>query len=73
MYMDAFTTKVFRSGNSLALRLPGKLGIRTGTFEIHPATDGFYVIDKAARAKRRKALEKLISLPPLHEEWPRPQ
>ena len=69
---SSLTGKVFKAGNSYALRLPSSLGITKGAFEIVPSNDGFTVVDKAARARRIKALETLMKLPPIREEWPRP-
>ncbi len=70
--MSAITAKVFKAGNSKALRLPRTLDVKARTYEVTPMPDGFMVIDPAAKARRLKALGKLRSLPPLRDEWPRP-
>lgn len=71
--MSTLTAKVFQSGNSKALRLPRQLSLAMGkTYQIEPFQGGFKVIDPAEREKRRRALRKLMSLPPLKAEWPRP-
>ena len=70
--MNTVTAKVFKAGNSQALRLPRSLGVRAKSYEVTPTADGFMVVDPAARAKRLRALDKLVSLPPLVDDWPRP-
>lgn len=70
--MSAITAKVFKAGNSKALRLPRMLDVKAKSYEITPMPDGFMVIDPAAKARRLKALRTLRALPPLHGEWPRP-
>jgi antitoxin VapB len=70
--MSAITAKVFKAGNSKALRLPRSLDVKVRTYEVTPMPDGFLVIDPAAKARRLKALRKLRALPPIHGEWPRP-
>jgi antitoxin VapB len=70
--MSAITAKVFKAGNSKALRLPRALDVKTKAYEVTPMPDGFMAIDPAAKARRLKALRKLVSLPPMREEWPRP-
>jgi virulence-associated protein VagC len=70
--MSAITAKVFKAGNSKALRLPRTLDVKAKTYEVTPMPDGFMIVDPAAKARRLKALRKLRSLPPLPAEWPRP-
>jgi virulence-associated protein VagC len=70
--MSAITAKVFKAGNSKALRLPRALDVKAKIYEVTPMPDGFMVIDAAAKARRLKALQKLRSLPPLRDEWQRP-
>jgi antitoxin VapB len=70
--MNTLTAKVFKAGNSKALRLPSSLGIKSGSYEITRTHDGFLVVDRASLARRRRALRKLMSLPPLPDDWPRP-
>ena len=35
-------------------------------------SDGFMIVDPAAKARRLKALRKLRALPPMQEDWARP-
>jgi antitoxin VapB len=70
--MNVVTAKVFKAGNSQALRLPRALQVKAKTFEVTPTPDGFMVVDPSARAKRWRALDKLMGLPALRDEWPRP-
>jgi len=66
------TAKVFKAGNSQALRLPRSLEVTAKSFEVTPTPDGFMVVDPAAKAKRLRALDKLTALAPLRDEWARP-
>ena len=66
------TAKVFRAGNSKALRLPRSLEVTAKSFEVTPTADGFMMVDPAAKAKRVRALDRLAALPPLRDEWSRP-
>lgn len=53
--------KVFRSGNSAALRLPAGLQVPVGkTFALTPTASGFVAVDPTDLAKRRKALAALF-------------
>lgn len=70
--MSVITAKVFKAGNSKALRLPRTLDVRAKTYEVTPMPDGFMLIDPAAKARRLQALRKLRSLSPIRGEWPRP-
>lgn len=70
--MSAITAKVFKAGNSKALRLPSALNVKAKTYEVTPMPDGFMVVDPAAKARRMRALRKLRLLPPLQGDWPRP-
>ena len=70
--MNPITAKVFKAGNSQALRLPRALGVTAKSYEVTPTADGFMVVDPAARAKRLRALDKLVNLPVLSGDWPRP-
>ena len=71
-YMSTIMAKVFKAGNSRALRLPRTLDIKNKAYEVTPTADGFIVTDPAARARRRRALTQLMKLPPLAGDWPRP-
>lgn len=70
--MSAITAKVFKAGNSKALRLPSSLDVKAKSYEVTPMPDGFLIVDPAAKARRLKALRKLRALPPLQGDWPRP-
>lgn len=70
--MHAITAKVFKAGNSKALRLPSTLDVKAKAYEVTPMPDGFMILDPAAKARRLKALRKLQTLPAMPDEWPRP-
>jgi virulence-associated protein VagC len=53
------TAKVFKSGNSQALRLPRALKLKAKSYHITPTDGGFQATDPAAEARRLKALRKL--------------
>lgn len=57
--MATITAKVFKSGNSQAIRLPKALRLHTRTVEIEPTGCGLLILDPKAEARRRKALAKL--------------
>lgn len=53
--------KVFKSGNSAALRLPAGMQVPVGkTFALTATASGFVAIDPVDLAKRRKALAALF-------------
>jgi antitoxin VapB len=57
--MSIVTTKVFKSGNSQAIRLPKAWRLATGTVQIEKTGRGLLILDPKAEAKRVKALAKL--------------
>lgn len=57
--MATVTAKVFRAGNSKALRLPRSLEVKAGAYVVTPLNDGFLLVDPAAAARRLKAFKKL--------------
>jgi antitoxin VapB len=57
--MTTFTTKVFKSGNSQAVRLPKAWRLPSGTVQIERTGQGLLIRDPKAEAKRVKALAKL--------------
>ena len=60
--MNAHRTKTFKSGNSVAVRLPKQLGMAEGVeVEIEPREDGFLVRRKPERTMKDlvEALRKL--------------
>lgn len=49
-----YRAKVFKSGNSLALRLPAELGLEAGMeMELEAAPDGVHTFRPAAQPKRK--------------------
>jgi len=58
------TAKVFRSGNSQAIRLPKAWRFSTDTVQIEKTGRGLLVLDPKAEAKRVKALAKLYGSAP---------
>lgn len=53
--------KVFKSGNSAALRLPAGMQVPVGKmFALTPTASGFVAVDPADLAKRRKGLAALF-------------
>ena len=53
------TAKVFKAGNSKALRLPRGLDVRAKAYEVTPTATGFMITDPKAEARRLKALQAL--------------
>ena len=74
--MTTVTAKVFKSGNSQAIRLPKAWRLSTTTVQIEKTGRGLLVLDPKAEAKRVKALGKLYgSCPdfPTVESLPLPE
>jgi virulence-associated protein VagC len=59
IYMSTITAKVFKAGNSKALRLPSSLGVRARSYIVTPTPGGFLLTDPHAEARRLKALKAL--------------
>lgn len=57
--MSPITAKVFKAGNSKALRLPSALKLTATSYEVTPTATGFLVTDPAAEVRRLKALKAL--------------
>jgi antitoxin VapB len=57
--MSTIRAKVFKAGNSKALRLPSALKVTARVYEVTPTATGFLVTDPAAEARRLKALKAL--------------
>ncbi len=57
--MSIITAKVFKAGNSRALRLPSALKLTTKSYAITQTATGFIVTDPAADARRLKSLKAL--------------
>ncbi len=62
--MFTVKAKVFKAGNSKALRLPRALNVRAKVFNLTPTATGFVVTDPAAEAKRLRALRALYGSAP---------
>jgi len=65
--------EVFKSGESLAIRLPNTLKINATELVIESGRDGSLILydpqeRERAEAKRQKAWEELCRLPPLETE-----
>lgn len=67
-------TKTFRSGNSVAVRLPASLGVKPGTEMRVREDQGRYVIEPVAAPKRKFNVEKIwgigrhLNLKPIADE-----
>ena len=57
--MSIITAKVFKAGNSKALRLPSTLKLTSKSYDVTPTATGFLITDRAAEARRLKALKAL--------------
>jgi virulence-associated protein VagC len=70
------TAKVFKLGNSQAIRLPKAWRLSTTTVQIEKTGRGLLILDPKAEAKRVKALAKLYGscpdFPPI-ESLPLPE
>lgn len=54
-----YRAKVFKSGNSLALRLPKQAGFKEGaTLTLREGEDGFFIVDEQ-RPKRKFNVDKV--------------
>lgn len=69
-------TKVIKSGNSQAVRIPAGLRLKSKEVEIVAERGRIVIFDpkELARetARRRAVMDQLFRLGPLEEEWPRP-
>ena len=57
--MSTITAKIFKSGNSQAIRLPKALRLHSKTVQIEKTGRGLLILDPKAEASRLKALSKL--------------
>ena len=57
--MKSVTAKVFKSGNSQALRLPKAFRLSSATVQLIKTPDGFIAREKKAHGHRRKAFAAL--------------
>lgn len=68
--MTTATAKVFKSGNSQALRLPKAFRVSSETVKLTKTPDGFLVSDEKAHARRLKAFTALAGSCPDFPEIP---
>ena len=59
MHMPTVSAKVFKSGNSQAIRLPKAFRLNAKTVQIEKTARGLFILDPKAEASRVKALSKL--------------
>ena len=72
--MPTITAKVFKSGNSQAIRLPKAWRLATTTVQIEKTGRGLLILDPKAEAKRVTALAKLYgSCPDFPDVSPPPE
>lgn len=72
--MATVTAKVFKSGNSQAIRLPKGWRLATSAVQIEKTGSGLLILDPTAEVKRIRALAKLYgSCPEFPEIEPLPQ
>jgi virulence-associated protein VagC len=57
--MSTITAKVFKAGNSRALRLPSALHLKAKAYQVTPTATGFIATDPAEEARRLKVLKSL--------------
>jgi len=62
--MPTITARVFKSGNSQAIRLPKAWRLATTTVQIEKTGRGMLILDPKAEAKRLKALAMLYGCCP---------
>jgi antitoxin VapB len=68
--MTTATAKVFKSGNSQALRLPKAFRLSFKTVKLVKTADGFEVKDESATARRVRAFDSLAGSCPGFPEVP---
>ncbi|QJU56763.1 AbrB/MazE/SpoVT family DNA-binding domain-containing protein [Sphingomonas sp. AP4-R1] len=56
---EEYRAKVFKSGNSLALRLPKALGLEEGAEMLLREERGRYIVEPVEKPKRKINLEKI--------------
>jgi antitoxin VapB len=56
---DEYRAKVFKSGNSLALRLPKALGLEEGCEMVLREEQGRYIVEPVVKPKRKINMEKI--------------
>jgi antitoxin VapB len=69
---NVLRVKIFKSGNSLALRLPASLGLEAGMeMELTANGDGGYALRPAQPVKRKIDVSKFAGKAPWLQELPR--
>lgn len=68
--MITSTAKVFKSGNSQALRLPKAFRLNSKTVQLVKTADGFVVKDESGSARRAKAFAALAGSCPNFPDLP---
>ncbi|MDF9826684.1 virulence-associated protein VagC [Ereboglobus sp. PH5-5] len=66
------TAKVFKAGNSQAVRLPKGFRFKSKTVQLVKNGSTVTLIDPADQARRRRAIEKLYKTPPVLPPLERP-
>jgi antitoxin VapB len=61
---DEYRAKVFKSGNSLALRLPKALGFEEGAEMVLREEQGRYVVEPVEKPKRKINLDGIAGIMP---------
>ncbi|MFA6962579.1 MAG: hypothetical protein WC205_17615 [Opitutaceae bacterium] len=56
---QSIVAKVFKSGNSIAIRMPRSVKLKSKSYIVESVNGGYRLIDPAAEAKRLKALRDL--------------
>jgi len=56
---EEYRAKVFKSGNSLALRLPKALGLEEGAEMMLREEQGRYIVEPVVKPKRKLDIEKV--------------
>jgi antitoxin VapB len=68
---EDYKAKVFKSGNSLALRLPKALGLHEGAEMVLREEDGRFIFEPADAAPRKIDVSKFAGKAPWLEPLPR--
>jgi len=64
------TTRVFKSGNSQAVRIPAELAYADTSRELHITRSGDVITIFPARPSMKEMVAQLMALPPLPESEP---
>lgn len=69
--IEKHRAKIFKSGNSLALRLPKALGLKEGTEMVITVENGRYLLEPADAPKRKIDISGFAGKAPWLKELPR--